>query len=721
MRTLISVLFVAALVAASPVLQAQETEKDKRINKRISRYIKWLDKKQGPDFWNTILKLEVLGEDAAPLIQKRLAESELSDKVKLGLGKVLITLDEEDAGLDLLYRLLAGSKDKQVRIMAAGLLGSLGAASLETKLLKVLDGTFDAYLRIAVAKALYNATGAVRGVHELKALLKSDSVKVQYEAALALAELDNIEAARMVLLKLEKEPTPRGRLARALLKQEELAKRMGRLLMGGAPKKAPAAREESELLEELIRTIQKYHVDGHRFTREKLLSLGAKGMASKIDRHSTYWTEKEWNDFIKQITGDYAGIGVYVGLRGGYFTVISPIYSGPAYKAGLRSRDRILEVEGWSTINQPMDEIIKRIQGEPGTPVKLKIYREGWEKARPVSVVRAKIQVKSVKSVLMPGKLGYARLTQFGSKTAEELSKAIQQMKVAGMKGLILDLRDNGGGYMMTAQKVADLFLTQGKLVVYSQGRNKEIAPRRDLLASDKTIYPDGPLYVMINGSSASASEIVAGALQVHKRAILVGERSFGKGTVQQPLLLESRKNARLKLTIARYYLPNDKSIDSLYDADDKLIHKGGIAPDVKAEPARLASWKNEEYTRIREKNGLKGYLKKHYETHKALFRKLAVNDRRDYTRYPDFEAWYKSLGTKATRQDVRSWIRGEIREKVADLRGREFVHDLLEDRQLQKTVLLLCKKTGVDPSQIGQFKSFIDNFKPAKKEGKSK
>ncbi len=363
-----------------------------------------------------------------------------------------------------------------------------------------------------------------------------------------------------------------------------------------------------------------------------------------------------------------------------------------------------------------MDEIIKRIQGEPGTPVKLKIYREGWEKSRVISIVRAAIQVKSVKHQLLPGKLGYARLTQFGSKTAEELKKAIHEMRSAGMRGLILDLRDNGGGYMLTAKKVADLFLGEGKLVVYSQGRNKEIAPRRDLYATASTAYPEGPLYVLVNGASASASEIVSGALQVHKRAILVGERTFGKGTVQQPLPLESRKDARLKLTIARYYLPNDKSIDSLYDDQDKLIHKGGIKPDIEVEPARQPSWKNEEYARIRGKSGFKNYIKKYYAGDKVLYGKLAVNDRRDYTKYPGFEEWFKGLATKVSRQDAREWLRSSIRERVADDRGKEFVNDLLEDQQLQNTVLMLCKKVGQNPAEIDQFKSFNDKFKEKKK-----
>jgi len=698
----------------------EEGDEASRLKRRLERYVGRLGTQDTTEFWNIVLQIEALGEPVVPLIRAELAKADLAEPAKLGLAKAMASLEAFDEALVAMMELAEKSENRALRLSAIEMLGSFGDDDLEEKLAKLLKDTFDPPLQIALAKALFQACGSTTGTMTLKGLLKSDDVRIQYDAALALAELGDIDSARLVLTTLEREPTDRGRLAHSYLRQEATLKRMEKMLLGGQPVKPVPGRTESDLLEELIALIQKYHVDGDKFDRARLVALAAKGMASGLDLHSVYWTGAEWKDFLKQITGDYAGIGAYVGIRGGYFTIIAPIYSGPAYKAGLRSRDRIVEVEGWKTYQQPTDEVIKRIQGTPGTSVKLKVYRDGWEDAREWTVVRQQIAVKSVAADRLAGDIGYFRISQFGPDTDKELAAAIKAMvgetDPKPLKGLIIDLRDNGGGYMQIAKKFADLFLTEGKLIVYSEGRS-ELGKRQDLFSSAETLYPTGELVLLIDGGSASASEIVAGALKHHGRATLVGQRSFGKGTVQQPLQLDTDKEARLKLTIARYYLPDGKSIDTLYDAAGKLIHRGGIAPDVAVAPRRLEGWKNEEFAKLWDKRALRDYVDKLYPDNKALFAELAVDDHRETTRYPGFDAWFASLGTKADKHDVREWVRSLVREKVADERGAEFVHDLLEDRQLQRAVLVMCEKLKVDPKAFDAFKPFADAFPAGAKE----
>lgn len=703
MRNQLAALGLLAALAAATALPALAQEGELgRVAKRVARYTERLEKKKGTEFWDTVLQLEALGEDAVDPIIKTLEGGKLAPEVRLGLAKALAALEEFEVSIDTFMDLVKGEKiDDEIRIKAAQMLGSYGDEEMQEDLDALLTASYTPRVRIALAKALYIATGSTKGRIQLKALIKSDDIRVQYDAALALAELEDVESARLVLTQLEREPTDRGRLARAYLRADALQKKMEKLMLVGRPVEPQPTKTKSALIEELIEMVQKYYVDGgEKISRERLIALAAKGIALGLDKHSSYWTPEEYKRFIREMSGEYAGIGVYVGYRGGQFTIISPIYSGPAYKAGLRSRDVVLEVDGWPTRGKSMDAIVKRIKGTPETTVRLKVYRRGWEKAREFTVMRRKIAVSSVKHDMLPGDIGYTRLTHFGTNTVEEMNKALESLKTQGMKGLIIDLRDNGGGWMNAAQKIADMFLTEGKLVVYSEGRSKVLAPRRAFHARAKTLLPDIPLVVVVDSGSASASEIVAGALQVHERATLVGTKTYGKGTVQQPMQLEAMKDARLKLTIARYYLPNDKSIDDT-----------GISPDVVVDPKRNAGWKAEELARLWERKALRNYVHERYAANKALFAELAVDDGRDPSRYPEFDKWYGGLDTKATKQDVREWLRDLVREKVADDMGREFAHDLLEDRQLQRAVLEMARKLGVDPATVDAYKPFRDKF----------
>jgi hypothetical protein len=308
---------------------------------------------------------------------------------------------------------------------------------------------------------------------------------------------------------------------------------------------------------------------------------------------------------------------------------------------------------------------------------------------------------------MLGGGVGYVRILRFGSDTTRGVRDALTTLRNQQAKAIVLDLRDNGGGLMKAAAEVADLFLPAGKLIVYSKGRNPTVGEEQRLLSSDEVLWGESPLVVLLDGGSASAAEIVAGALRQHQRARIIGTHSFGKGTVQQPLQLEANPEARIKLTVARYYLPDGSSIDAEYDADGRRIRRGGIAPDVEVHPQATPGWHAEVRAQLNEQQVFRQYLDQHYPQHRELLMALADNDGRDPTRYPELAALHAKLNTSASLQDLRTWLREALREHVADDRGVAYVHDLIEDRQLQSAVLELCKTLGVEASTIDAFGSF--------------
>ena len=293
--------------------------------------------------------------------------------------------------------------------------------------------------------------------------------------------------------------------------------------------------------------------------RSVLIEDAIKGMLEQLDPHSTYLSKDDFKDIQISTSGEFTGIGIEISLENGRLTVISPIEDTPAHKAGLRSGDIILEIDGQSTQDISLTEAVKRIRGPKGSTVKLIILHKGSNKPETVPIVRGTIPIHSVKTQeLEPGYL-YVRLTRFNENTTRDLQDKLKEYKAKQeIKGLVLDLRNNPGGLLDQAVSVADVFLSDG-LVVYIQGR--DAGQRKDFPAGRGSDDVAAPMVTLINPGSASASEIVAGALQDHKRALLVGERTFGKGSVQTVIPLSD--GTGIKLTTALYYTPNGRSIQA--------------------------------------------------------------------------------------------------------------------------------------------------------------
>lgn len=313
---------------------------------------------------------------------------------------------------------------------------------------------------------------------------------------------------------------------------------------------------------------------------DRLLNDAIEGMLGGLDPHSAYLSPESFKDIRIGTEGQFGGLGIEVTMENGFIKVVAPIDDTPAYNAGLKAGDLIIRLDDKQVKGMTLNEAVRLMRGDPGSSIKLTVVREGNAKPLEFTIERAIIKITSVKSRMLEDGYAYVRITQFQGGTGEALKKTLSNLKEEGngpLDGLVLDLRNNPGGTLNGAVAVSDTFLTNG-VVVYTKGRAEDSKLR---FTATPTDYLDGaPIVVLVNGGSASASEIVAGALQDHKRAIIMGTKTFGKGSVQT--ILPMNNGAALKITTARYYTPNDRSIQAT-----------GIEPDVVVEDLKLA--RNEE------------------------------------------------------------------------------------------------------------------------------
>jgi carboxyl-terminal processing protease len=317
-----------------------------------------------------------------------------------------------------------------------------------------------------------------------------------------------------------------------------------------------------------------------------LLESAIRGMLSGLDPHSSYLSKDEYRDLQVGTTGEFGGLGIEVGMENGFVKIISPIDDTPAARAGLRSGDLISRIDDRPVKGLSLNEAVNLMRGKPGAEITLTIVREGTERPFDVKMVRDVIHVASVKHrSLEPGYV-YVRIAHFQSRTTEDLLKALGDLKkenAGGIKGLVLDLRNDPGGVLNSAVGVSDAFLTEG-LIVYTQGRVEDA--KLQFNAGPDDVLDGAPMVVLINGGSASASEIVAGALQDHRRAVIMGTQSFGKGSVQTIVPLDD--STALKLTTARYYTPSGRSIQAQGITPDIVVPQGAFTQGDDADPDRV-------------------------------------------------------------------------------------------------------------------------------------
>ena len=450
---------------------------------------------------------------------------------------------------------------------------------------------------------------------------------------------------------------------------------------------------------------------------DKFVYSSIDGMLRTLDPHTTFLEPKEYSDMQDRQKGSFYGLGILVTKRNDQVTVITPLEGTPAARLGVRAGDVISEVEGVSTDDLPLDEVVKRLKGPKGTTVHIKIMRVGMKEPIPLTIVRAAIPTNSISNTLMirPG-VGYIRIKDFTATTVRELDESIDKLKGQGMQKLVLDLRGNPGGLLDAAVGVADHFLDKGQMIVYTKGRTPDSA--QEYVAPGKHDKIDVPLVVVVNRGSASASEIVAGANQDHDRGLVVGETSWGKGLVQSVYTLQY--GAGLALTTSKYYTPSGRNIQrdysSFYDyyvaADDesdneiplkdrkqfktdtgRLVYGGGgITPDVMVKPAPLSRTTQLLEVRSAIFNYGVEYAAKHPDvTQNVVVTPQIVSDfarfaaDKDVAPYDDIE---KDLQTPNDAQYIERALKAEI---VAAKYGYDasYPYRLQGDNQIEKALEL--------------------------------
>lgn len=329
------------------------------------------------------------------------------------------------------------------------------------------------------------------------------------------------------------------------------------------------AYEAITLFTKVLEEVHRSYVDTNEAGYDSLIRHALTGMLQDLDPYSQFMDSSSYEDMKDDTAGRFSGVGLVVSTKDGLLTVVSPMEDTPAFRAGLLSGDVIIEIDGVETRTMMLSDAVKKMRGEAGSIVKLKSVRPSTHEVKEHSITREKIEVASVKDAkFLEDSIGYIRITQFNEPTAEDLKKELKKLTDQQLKALVLDLRGNPGGLLTAAAGVAELFLPRGDLIVFTKGRMSE-TEQQTFKSAGSTHYTDFPMVILVNGGSASASEIVSGALQDHKRAVLVGEKTFGKGSVQSVLPLED--GAAIKLTTAKYYTPSER-----------VIHGNGIEPDVK-------------------------------------------------------------------------------------------------------------------------------------------
>lgn len=352
---------------------------------------------------------------------------------------------------------------------------------------------------------------------------------------------------------------------------------------------AQSGYEELKTFTEVLSLIKKNYVD--EVKTKDLINGAIKGMITTLDPHSGFMTPEQFKEFQVETKGEFGGIGIQIGIKDNTLTVIAPIEDTPAYNAGIKAGDKILKISGESTKNISITDAVSKMRGPKGTSVTLTIFREGWTEPKDFTIIRDIIKIKSVKSKIFPDNIGYIKLTQFQETTTDELQKELEKLKKEGVTSLILDLRNNPGGLLNVAVEVSEQFLPPNKLVVYIKDRSGKKAEYFTERANP--YYTEIPLVVLVNHGSASASEIVAGALKDWNRAVIIGIQTFGKGSVQS--LIPLSDGSGLRLTTAKYYTPKGISIQGV-----------GITPDI---IVKLEAKNGKAHRVVREKD-LEGHLK---------------------------------------------------------------------------------------------------------------
>ncbi|MCC8109959.1 MAG: S41 family peptidase [Planctomycetes bacterium] len=672
------------------------------------RLLEGLAANQAEPVWLTAQRLSEVGTTGHdsngyaqidPAVVQAANDDARSVPERMAAAGALLLLGEQregTIGLEKIAMNQAVSMDR--RLEAAQILGKWGGEYATARLGIMLGASnVPEWLRVELAYSLWKLSSRPQAYQALEDIrVNGQSSLARAEATLALAQTDRFHSLRDEVRKLADSPGIIGERAQNIL-----------LINNRVAEEVRRDDFTVLLISEVIQKIRNFYAadeedkdQAKRLQPRQLAESSAQALLYSLDQFNDYMNEEDYQEFESQLKANYGGIGAWVGMRDGRFTILTPMYDKPAFRAGLQPMDVIDKIDDTEIKDMKQNEIIKLLKGPANTTVRLRVYRRTWKEPREVAVRRDIIEIQSVKYQMLPGSIGYIRINSFNDGdpyrrvkgTAGLVKDALAKLNREGAKGIILDLSNNPGGVMVSGVDVAKLFIGERKTIVSSKGKRNFSRPTFYYANPGRPFYQK-PVVVVVNPGTASAAEIVAGAMRDHDRAPLIGRKTYGKGSVQSLIGVDAaRDRSRIKLTVAKYYLPNGD-----------CIHEKGIEPDYKVPENDLSVAEAEARWKMRDHHDVTFWLQEEnrWERYENEFRRLLEFDNLDPYAYPEFESLLTQLQEKYPKERIEpDLVRKELRYGIAtylrDFKGEENHNvDLEENAYLQEAVLVLGDMIG--------------------------
>jgi C-terminal peptidase prc len=704
----------ALLLAVAMPLAAQDESLKERAEKLLKRVEARPDKA-----WDYAFALRSMadadgGEALIPVFEESLEND--NAHVRLVCAQLVIAKGRAELAHVVLGELLE-DEDSAVVEAAATMIGREGPEDEEVMERLRMRWEDSAELsngaRVALCEALLVTTKDELALERLREFLSSNDHELLGRAALVLAERGHAAEVGERVRSLANEPGEIARLARVGVEVNKVEQAVADLKAG----KVRRPSEDFQLIREEIRAIRKHYVVGHLTHNEKqypldnenLVDAACRAMSGATDRYAAYLTSAEIAEMNQDQQGSYVGIGAHVSQGpDGLINIDQPIYEGPAYAAGVRSGDKLIGVNGpdgkrIDLTKVTLEEGVQHVRGPEGSTATIYIKRPGVADELVFEIKRKVVHVDTALEEMLPGDVGYVRLTRFGTNSDDDMKASLINLRRKGMKYLVLDLRGNGGGSLETVLNIADMFLPKGKRIATAWGLFGVWKGKQEPYISNGGDFNDVPMVVLIDGDSASGSEMLAGALKDNDRATLLGRKSFGKDIGQSFFPVDESGNKRwLKCTVFSYLIPSGVSIG-------RANGTGGITPHIRTNPELLEAWEVYAIDKLRKSKKLDEYLDRHYVGEKKPeMMKLAFFDALEHQRWPGFQQFYKGLDTNLAEDDVRRELRYALRVRVQDDRGAEFTQNYQEDPTLLRGVDELMKKAGKEAREIAEYKAVM-------------